>query len=83
MKGGFDVEIYPNFSPDSWGGGFLPFRVAAAPAEFVGLHLCAPAVSGFEIEFTPESAHQTVEEAQLFIEAVHSCYNRLGAEVVA
>ena len=33
--------------------------------------------------FTPESAHQTIEEAQLFIEAVHSCYNRLGAEVVA
>jgi sulfite reductase (ferredoxin) len=28
--------------------------------------------------FTPESAHHTIEEAQLFIEAVHSCYNRMG-----
>jgi sulfite reductase (ferredoxin) len=28
---------------------------------------------------TPESAHQVVEEAQLFIEACHSCYGRLSA----
>src|SRR3954447_24078230 len=28
---------------------------------------------------TPESAHQVVEEAQLFIEACHSCYARLSA----
>ena len=27
--------------------------------------------------FTSESAHHGIEEAQLFIEAVHSCYNRL------
>jgi sulfite reductase beta subunit-like hemoprotein/uncharacterized protein (UPF0332 family) len=30
--------------------------------------------------FTPESAHHTIEEAQLFIEAVHSCYNRMRAK---
>ena len=29
--------------------------------------------------YTPESAHRLIEEAQLFIEASHSCYNRLGA----
>ena len=28
-------------------------------------------------EFSAESAHHTIEEAQLFIEAVHSCYNRM------
>ena len=27
--------------------------------------------------FTGESAHQTIEEAQLFVEAVHSCYHRI------
>ena len=27
--------------------------------------------------FTKESAHHTIEEAQLFIEAVHACYNRM------
>ncbi|MEX2286555.1 MAG: nitrite/sulfite reductase, partial [Planctomycetaceae bacterium] len=33
---------------------------------------------------TPESAHHLVEEAQLFIEAVHSCYNnKLRAEKVS
>ena len=30
-----------------------------------------------------ESAHHLIEEAQLFIEAVHSCYNRLRSEPVA
>jgi len=29
---------------------------------------------------TAESAHQVVEEAQLFIEACHACYGRLSAE---
>jgi sulfite reductase (ferredoxin) len=27
--------------------------------------------------FNPESAHRAIEEAQLFIEAVHTCYNRI------
>jgi len=30
--------------------------------------------------FTEESARQLIEESQLFIEAVHSCYNRLRTE---
>lgn len=30
--------------------------------------------------FTAESARHTIEEAQLFIEAVHSCYNRMRIE---
>jgi hypothetical protein len=29
---------------------------------------------------TSESAHQLVEEAQLFIEGCHACYGRLSAE---
>ncbi|MEO1995942.1 MAG: nitrite/sulfite reductase [Planctomycetaceae bacterium] len=33
-------------------------------------------------EFTQESAHHTIEEAQLFIEAVHSCYNRIRTSPV-
>jgi len=27
--------------------------------------------------YTSEEAHHTIEEAQLFIEAVHRCYNRV------
>ena len=28
--------------------------------------------------YTPDSARYLIEEAHLFIEAAHSCYNRLG-----
>ncbi len=31
-------------------------------------------------QFTADSAHHLIEEAQLFIEAVHSCYNRIRTE---
>jgi len=34
-------------------------------------------------QFTPDSAHHTIEEAGLFIEAVHSCYNRLRSDAPA
>ena len=35
-------------------------------------------------KFTENSAHRLIEEAQLFIEAVHSCYNRIrSGEAVA
>jgi sulfite reductase (ferredoxin) len=30
--------------------------------------------------FTPDTAHQRIEEAQLVIEAVHSCYNRIRSQ---
>ncbi len=33
--------------------------------------------------FTPDSAHHRIEEAQLFIEAVHTCYNRLRSAPAA
>ena len=33
--------------------------------------------------YTPESAHQTIEEAQLFIEATHACYQRWRFESAA
>ena len=31
-------------------------------------------------QFTSDSAHHLIEETQLFIEAVHSCYNRMRME---
>ena len=34
-------------------------------------------------KFTAESARVSIEEAQLFIEAVHSCYNRLRTEGIS
>lgn len=54
---GFDVEIYPDFSPRAWQGGFLPFRVAAAPRDLIGTSIDEPIIGGFEISLTDESAH--------------------------
>ena len=34
-------------------------------------------------DFTADSAHHLIEEAQLFIEAVHSCYNRIRSGEVS
>ena len=31
-------------------------------------------------EFDSEAAHHQIEEAQLFIEAVHTCYNKIRTE---
>ena len=33
-------------------------------------------------DMSPAEAHRRIEEAQLFIEAAHSCYNRLGSQPV-
>ena len=33
--------------------------------------------------FTSDTAHHRIEEAQLVIEAVHSCYNRLRSQPAA
>ena len=54
---GFDVEVYPGFDPQTWKGGFLPFRVTKAPCELIGIDFDVPVISGFEIEFETESAH--------------------------
>jgi sulfite reductase (ferredoxin) len=35
------------------------------------------------LPYSPETAHHLVEEAQLFIEASHSCYNRMGPQVAS
>ena len=35
------------------------------------------------LEYNAESAHHLIEESQLFIEAVHTCYNRIRSEPVA
>ena len=35
------------------------------------------------LPYSTETAHHLVEEAQLFIEASHSCYNRMGPQVAS
>ena len=77
---GFEVEIYPGFSPDSWDGGFLPFRVVAAPEEYIGLKLSETALSGFEIDFSPDSAWIHTSMGRTTTEFALQC---LGAALLA
>lgn len=53
---GVEVEVYPSFEVATWGGGFLPMKVLAMPAEFIGGALQSPALSGFEVDFRATTA---------------------------
>lgn len=50
VKHGIQCEIHPEFSPDNWGGGFLPFKVDAIPHDLIDTDLVSPAISGFEVD---------------------------------
>lgn len=50
-KHGIQCEIHPGFSPNSWGGGFLPFKVDVLPHDLIDAVLLSPAISGFEVDF--------------------------------
>ena len=71
----YDTKIF--FDPYA-GGKFAHYLFAAHKKASPPAAGGTPAVGG--TPFTPESAHHTIEEAQLFIEAVHGCYNRLRME---
>ena len=40
--------------------------------------ICLPRTRNRSKPYTPDSARYLIDEAQLFIDAAHSCYNRLG-----
>lgn len=50
-KHGIQCEIHPEFSPDNWGGGFLPFKIDVMPRDLIDAELISPAISGFEVDF--------------------------------
>lgn len=54
---GIECEIHPEFSPEEWGGGFLPFKVISMPAELIDGALMSPAISGFEVDFDGKYVH--------------------------
>lgn len=77
---GFVVEICPGFDPATWAGGFLPFRIEKAPRMLIGAPLKAPALSGFEVAFTPEEAHFRTSAGRTATEFALQC---LGAAALA
>lgn len=77
---GFDVEIYPSFDPRTWTGGFLPFRVAKAPARLIGVELDEPVISGFEVGFEADFAHLRTAMGRTTTEFALLCF---GAAILA
>ena len=55
-KHGIQCEIHPDFTPESWNGGFLPFKIDEMPSHFIGEEIASPAMSGFEVDFDESSA---------------------------
>ncbi len=55
-KHGIKCDIHPEFSPDNWGGGLLPFKVDSIPRDLIDADLLSPAISGFEIDFNENTA---------------------------
>jgi len=53
---GIDCQIHPDFSALTWGGGFLPFKIAKIPKGLIDAELKSPAISGFEVDFEGNQA---------------------------
>jgi len=62
----YDTRLILDFAS---GGTFVQYLFATYEKDKAG-----------RLSFTAESAHQTIQEAELFIEAVHGYYNRLRTE---
>ena len=79
---GFSVEILPSFDPASWQGGFLPMKLIAIPDKYLfGLPKVIQ-ISGFEVDFGPESAHFRTAMGRTIAELILQCYGAACLAVV-
>ena len=71
---GFSVEILPSFDPDTWQAGFLPIKLVSMPDKHLfGLPKVIQ-ISGFELDFSPESAHFRTAMGRTIAELILQCY---------
>jgi hypothetical protein len=79
---GFSVEILPSFEPATWQGGFLPIKLAAIPDKYrFGLPQVIQ-ISGFEVDFGPESAHLRTAMGRTVAELILQCYGAACLAVI-
>lgn len=57
IQHGIACEIHPDFSVETWNGGFLPFKVTSMPSELCDLEVQRAELSGFEVNFGETSGH--------------------------
>jgi hypothetical protein len=79
---GFAVEILPSFDPDTWKGGFLPFKLVRMPDKYLFGLLKVIQVSGFEVSFGPESAHFRSAMRRPLAELILQCYGAASLAVI-
>jgi hypothetical protein len=79
---GFSVEILPSFDPASWQGGFLPIKLIAMADKYLfGLPKVIQ-ISGFEVDFGPESAHFRTAMGRTLAELILQCYGAACLAVI-
>jgi hypothetical protein len=79
---GFSVEILPTFEPANWPGGYLPLKLIAMPDKYLfGLPRVIQ-VSGFELDFGPESAHFRTATGRTIAELILQCFGAACLAIV-
>jgi hypothetical protein len=79
---GFAVEILPSFDQATWQGGFLPIKLSLIPDKYLfGLPKVIQ-ISGFEIDFGPESAHFRTAMGRTLVELTLQCYGAACLAVI-
>lgn len=71
---GLHVEIFPGLEPDTWQGGFLPFKLEPLPDRYRFDMLGVVQLSGFEVDFSPGVAHFRSAAGRSIAELVLTCY---------
>jgi len=79
---GFSVEILPSFDPDTWQGGFLPFKLVAIPDKYLFELSKMVQISGFEVSFASESAHFRSAMGRPLAELILQCYGAACLAVI-
>jgi hypothetical protein len=79
---GFSVEILPSFDPEIWQGGFLPIKLVSMPDKYLFGMPKAVQISGFEVSFSPESAHFRSAMRRPLAELILQCYGAASLAVI-
>jgi hypothetical protein len=79
---GFHVEIMPSFRHEKWAGGFLPIKIVSMPQAYLFGLQNVTQLSGFEVDFQPQSAHFRSGMGRTVAELVMQCYGAATLAVI-
>ena len=79
---GFVVELLPSFEAATWQGGFLPIKLVKMPDKYLFGLPNVTQISGFEVEFGPESGHFRSATGRTIAELALQCYGAACLAVI-